>query len=81
MFATLHSNDAVQTIDRVVDVFPSSQQDQIRTQLSMSLIAVVSQRLIRRKGAAGRVPAFEVMLGNPAVRNLIRESLKDDAEI
>ncbi len=72
VFATLHTNDAVQTIDRVVDVFPAEQQQQIRFQLSMVLLAIISQRLIpRRKG--GRVLACEVMFKNSAIANLIRE--------
>ena len=72
VFATLHTNDAVQTIDRVVDVFPAEQQQQIRFQLSMVLLAIISQRLVpRRKG--GRVLACEVMFKNSAIANLIRE--------
>ncbi len=72
VFATLHTNDAAQTVDRVIDVFPSDQQDQIRVQFSMALAAVVSQRLIPRVGG-GRVAAYEVLLGTPAVTNIIRE--------
>ncbi len=73
VFATLHTNSAAQTIHRVVDSFPSSQQDQIRAQLSGSLLGVVSQRLIPRiKG--GLIPACEVMISSPAVANLIREN-------
>ena len=72
VFATLHTNDAAQTIDRVIDVFPSDQQDQIRTQFSMSLAAVISQRLVPRIGG-GRVAAYELLIGTPAVSNLIRE--------
>ncbi len=72
VFATLHTNDAVQTIDRVVDVFPPGQQQQVRFQLSMVLLAIVSQRLVpRREG--GRVLACEVMIKNNAIANLIRE--------
>ncbi|MBK8256209.1 MAG: type IV pilus twitching motility protein PilT [Polyangiaceae bacterium] len=73
VFATLHTNSAVSAINRVVDVFPSHQQTQIRTQLSLNLIAVLSQVLIPRVGGQGRVLAVEVMVPNAAIRNLIRE--------
>lgn len=72
VFATLHTNDAVQTIDRVVDVFPCAQQQQIRFQLSMALLAIVSQRLVPRRHG-GRVLACEIMHNNSAIANLIRE--------
>ncbi len=72
MFATLHTNDAAQTVDRIIDVFPADQQDQIRVQFSMALAAVISQRLIPRIGG-GRVAAYEVLLGTSAVTNIIRE--------
>ena len=72
VFATLHTNDAPQSIDRIVDVFPSHQQGQIRSQLANVLIAVVSQRLLPRVGG-GRIPAIELMMANTAVRNVIRE--------
>ncbi len=73
VFATLHTNSAAQTIHRIVDSFPSQQQDQIRAQLSGSLLGVVSQRLVPRiKG--GLIPACEVMIATPAVANLIREN-------
>ena len=71
-FATLHTNDAVQTINRIVDVFPSSQQDQVRTQLSFVLEGVVVQQLVPRADGLGRVLAMEIMLPNPAIRALIR---------
>ena len=74
VFATLHTNDAVQTIDRIIDVFPSGQQDQIRSQLAASLEAVISQRLLLSKDGESRVPAFEVMIGTVAIRNLIRDN-------
>ncbi len=74
VFATLHTSDAVQTINRVIDVFPSHQQQQIRTQLSFILQAVLSQQLIPKLDSDGRVLALEVMTANPAVRSLIRES-------
>jgi twitching motility protein PilT len=71
-FATLHTNDALQTINRIVDVFPASQQDQIRTQLSFVLEGVVVQQLIPRADGMGRVLALEVMIPNTAIRSLIR---------
>lgn len=73
VFATLHTNDAVQTIDRIIDVFPGDQQQQIRFMLSMTLIAVFSQRLLPRADEPGRVLACEVMKNTTAVANLIRE--------
>jgi len=72
VFATLHTNNASQTIDRIIDVFPSHQQNQIRSQLSNILLAVVSQRLLPKIGG-GRLPATEIMLNNTAVSNVIRE--------
>jgi len=72
-FATLHTNSCVETINRIIDVFPPYQQQQIRTQLSFVLEGVIAQQLIPRAGAAGRVLAMEVMIPNPAIRNLIRE--------
>lgn len=74
VFSTLHTSDAVQTINRVIDVFPAYQQQQIRTQLSFVLIGVVSQQLIPRQGQRGRTLAAEVLIVNSAVRSLIRES-------
>ncbi len=71
-FATLHTNDALQTMNRIIDVFPASQQDQVRTQLSFVLEAVVVQQLIPRADGMGRALAMEVMLANPAIRSLIR---------
>jgi twitching motility protein PilT len=72
-FATLHTNSCVQTINRVIDVFPPYQQTQVRTQLSFVLEGVLSQSLIPRVGGTGRALALEVMIPNPAIRNLIRE--------
>jgi len=72
VFATLHTNDASQTVDRVIDVFPADQQEQVRTQFSMALAAVISQRLIPRIGG-GRVAAYEILMGTQGVSNLIRE--------
>jgi twitching motility protein PilT len=72
-FGTLHTNSAVQTINRVIDVFPPHQQPQVRAQLSFVLEGVVSQQLLPRKDQDGRVLATEVMIPSPAIRNLIRE--------
>jgi twitching motility protein PilT len=74
VFGTLHTVDAVQTVDRIVDVFPMHQQQQIRMQLSVNLVGVVSQTLVKRKDGRGRVAAHEVLVANGAVRNLIREN-------
>ena len=71
-FATLHTNDALQTINRIVDVFPSSQQDQVRTQLSFVLEGVVVQQLLPRADGAGQVLGLEIMIPNTAIRALIR---------
>jgi len=73
VFATLHTNSAPATIDRIIDVFPFGQQDQIRAQLANTLRAIMCQALLPRADGAGRVAAFEVMLNIPAIRNLIRE--------
>lgn len=72
IFATLHTNDCPQTIDRIIDVFPAHQQNQVRMQLASTLLGIVSQRLIPRIDG-GRVPAMEIMMKNHAVENLIRE--------
>ncbi|MFC1714587.1 type IV pilus twitching motility protein PilT [Candidatus Poribacteria bacterium] len=74
VLATLHTNSASETVDRIIDVFPPYQQSQIRAQLSVTLEAVVCQVLVPRRDGVGRVCAMEVMLGIPAVGNLIRES-------
>ena len=73
VFATIHTNSAPQTIDRIVDSFPSHQQNQIRLQLAGVLLAVVSQRLLPLTKGEGRVGAFEVMVGTPPVQALIRD--------
>ncbi len=73
VFGTLHTSGASDTVDRIIDIFPSTQQSQIRTQLALSLRAVVSQVLVRRKDREGRVAIFEVMLMTNSIRNLIRE--------
>jgi twitching motility protein PilT len=74
VIATLHTNDAIQTVDRVVDVFPSQQQQQIRMQLALSMLAIVSQRLLPRANGKGRVLAAEILRNNSAVGNLVREA-------
>lgn len=74
VFATLHTSDCVQTINRIIDVFPSHQQAQVRTQLSFVLQAVLSQQLIPRASGRGRLLSLEVMVATPAIRSLIRES-------
>ncbi len=73
ILATLHTNDTSQTIDRIIDVFPAHQQNQVRSQLASVLLGVVSQRLVPRVGG-GRIPAMEIMMNNHAVENLIREN-------
>ncbi|MDO8481813.1 MAG: PilT/PilU family type 4a pilus ATPase [bacterium] len=72
VFSTLHTNNAAQTIDRIIDTFPASQQDQIRIQLAASMTGIFSQRLIPRI-SGGLIPAFELLINNKAVSNLIRE--------
>jgi twitching motility protein PilT len=74
VLATLHTTGSARTVNRIIDVFPPEQQEQIRAQLSVSLIAVVSQVLLPRKDVKGRVAAFEVMIMTPAVANLIRKN-------
>src|SRR5271170_6450145 len=73
VFATLHTNSAISTINRIIDVFPPHQQDQVRSKLSFVLQGVLSQQLIPRMGQPGRAIAIEVLIPNPAIRNLIRE--------
>lgn len=73
VFATLHTNSAVQTVNRVVDAFPAHQQSQIRAQMAFVLEAVIAQQLIPRADGKGRVLASELMISTPAIRNLIRE--------
>ncbi|MET0151821.1 MAG: type IV pilus twitching motility protein PilT [Candidatus Binatia bacterium] len=73
VFATLHTSSAPKTVDRVIDAFPSEQQNQVRTQLSESLQAVITQSLCKRKGG-GRIAACEILMGVPAAKNLIREA-------
>ncbi|HEY8677456.1 MAG TPA: type IV pilus twitching motility protein PilT [Candidatus Dormibacteraeota bacterium] len=73
VFATLHTNDTTQAVDRIVDVFPAEQQQQVRVQLSNTLAAVIYQQLMPRRDGPGRVAAFEVLLNTLAVQNLIKE--------
>lgn len=73
VFGTLHTSSAAKTIDRIIDVFPAAEKDMVRSMLSESLRAVISQALIKRVGG-GRVAAHEIMIGTPAIRNLIREN-------
>ncbi|MBI4134220.1 MAG: PilT/PilU family type 4a pilus ATPase [Candidatus Terrybacteria bacterium] len=72
VLSTLHTNNAAQTIDRIIDSFPAEQQSQVRSQLAMTLTGIVSERLIPRL-SGGRIPAVEILAANPAVRNLVRE--------
>ncbi len=80
VFSTLHTNNASQTIDRIIDSFPAESQDQIRVQLANSLLGVFSQRLIPRV-AGGMVPAYELLINNNAVSNLIREKRTHEIEV
>jgi twitching motility protein PilT len=73
VFATLHTQDTPQTIDRIIDVFPATQQQQVRVQLSVALQGIITQQLLPTADGAGRVAACEVLLATPAIRNLIRE--------
>jgi len=73
VFATMHTNSAAKTCDRVVDVFPGDRQEQIRAMFSESLLAIIAQALIPTRDGKGRVAAYEILIGIPAVRNLIRE--------
>ena len=73
VFGTLHTSSAAKTVDRIVDVFPAAEKDMVRAMMSESLRAVISQTLLKRIGG-GRVAAHEIMMGTPAIRNLIREN-------
>jgi twitching motility protein PilT len=73
VMGTLHTIDTTQTVDRIIDMFPADQQYQIRLQVSQVLVAILSQALLPRVGVKGRVAAFEIMIANTAVKNLIRE--------
>jgi len=73
VLGTLHTSSAAKTIDRVIDVFPHEQQNQVRAMFSESILAVVTQNLLKKQDGSGRVAALEIMIGTPAIRNLIRE--------
>jgi twitching motility protein PilT len=74
VFGTLHTSSAAKTVDRIIDVFPAAEKEMIRAMLSESLRAVISQTLCKTKDGTGRVAAHEIMIGTPAIRNLIREN-------
>jgi twitching motility protein PilT len=74
VFGTLHTSSAAKTVDRIIDVFPAAEKEMIRAMLSESLRAVISQTLCKTKDGSGRVAAHEIMIGTPAIRNLIREA-------
>jgi twitching motility protein PilT len=74
VFGTLHTSSAAKTIDRIIDVFPAEEKEMVRAMLSESLRAVISQTLLKTKDGSGRVAAHEIMIGTPAIRNLIREN-------
>jgi twitching motility protein PilT len=74
VFGTLHTSSAAKTVDRIIDVFPAEEKEMVRAMLSESLVAVISQTLCKIKDGSGRVAAHEIMLGTPAIRNLIREA-------
>ena len=74
VFGTLHTSSAAKTIDRIIDVFPAAEKEMVRSMLSESLRAVISQALLKTKDGNGRTAAHEIMIGTPAIRNLIREN-------
>jgi twitching motility protein PilT len=74
VFGTLHTSSAAKTVDRIVDVFPAAEKEMVRAMLSESLRAVISQTLLKTKDGKGRAAAHEIMIGTPAIRNLIREN-------
>lgn len=74
VFGTLHTSSAAKTVDRIVDVFPAAEKDMVRTMLSESVRAIISQTLVKTSDGQGRVAAHEIMIGTPAIRNLIREN-------
>ena len=73
VFGTLHTSSAAKTIDRIIDVFPAAEKEMVRAMLSESLVSVISQTLMKTKDGQGRMAAHEIMIGTPAIRNLIRE--------
>src|SRR5246127_256033 len=74
VFGTLHTSSAAQTVDRIIDVFPAAEKEMIRAMLSESIVAVIAQTLLKTKDGQGRLAAWEIMIGTPAIRNLIREN-------
>ena len=74
VFGTLHTSSTAKTIDRIIDVLPAAEKDMVRAMLSESLRAVISQTLLKKKDGSSRVAAHEIMIGTPAIRNLIREN-------
>ena len=74
VFGTLHTSSAAKTIDRIIDVFPAAEKDMVRAMLSESLVSVIAQTLLKTKDGQGRIAAHEIMIGTPAIRNLIREN-------
>ncbi len=74
VFGTLHTTGAAETIDRIIDAFPTDQQEQVRTQLATTLVAVISQVLLQRHDKPGRVAAFEIMISTPSIRASIRDN-------
>jgi twitching motility protein PilT len=74
VFGTLHTSSAAKTVDRIVDVFPAAEKDMVRAMLSESLQAVIAQTLLKKRDGNGRIAAHEIMIGTPAIRNLIREN-------
>lgn len=80
VLATLHANNSIGAMDRIIDTFPPHQQDQARSQLASSLLGVVSQRLLPMKEGTGRVPAFEILVATPAVRNIVRDDKHHQAQ-
>jgi twitching motility protein PilT len=74
VFGTLHTSSAAKTVDRIIDVFPAAEKEMVRSMLSESLVAVIAQTLIKTKDGQGRIAAHEIMIGTPAIRNLIREN-------
>jgi twitching motility protein PilT len=74
VFATLHTTGSARTVDRIIDAFPTNQQEQIRTQLSSSIVAVISQILLVKASGKGRIAAFEIMVSTPSIQNLIRDN-------
>jgi twitching motility protein PilT len=73
VLSTLHTSSAAKTADRVIDIFPADSRDQVKTMFAESILAIIAQALLPRKDGKGRVAALEILVANPAIRNLIRE--------